>query len=567
MVVNAPSAVAQPQAPEALPPPVQPPARTGPPSTAIPAPRVAQPERVPDIRFIQPAEDYEREESEATPLPSRGEFEEVPSPPRPEDLYEQVPAASMRPGDVLDDLRWDAAKGWAEPIPQPETPLTLAEVIDSVNQHYPLLFAVEQLRGIRSGEALSRWGAFDTKLEIYSENTPMGYYQTYRQGAKVEVPTWMGGSVLAGYKRGTGYFEPWYGYRETNEGGEFAGGFTTPLWRNRPIDDRRTNLRVAQLGRDLAEPEIYAKRIEFYRKSSIVYWKWVASGQAYRIHRDLLRIAELRDDALARRVETGDVAPVERTDNRRVIAQRQGKLIMADRYFQKAAIELSLFVRDRRGDPQMPLAARLPDFPPIGIPDAQQFDNDVQTAFRMRPELQDLNLQRQQAEVILANARNHINPGLDANMLASKDAGAEVADGSKTPFQLDAGLVFEMPVQRRKAWGMVRTQESKIAQINAKQRYVRDEIVAQVQDAFSALNAAYQQWVRAREVLHYAREVERLERRNFELGNSTILIVQLREQATVDAALAEVESLLEYFAALADYRAAIAIPNPALDGR
>ncbi len=74
-------------------------------------------------------------------------------------------------------------------------------------------------------------------------------------------------------------------------------------------------------------------------------------------------------------------------------------------------------------------------------------------------------------------------------------------------------------------------------------------------------------WVRAHEALDYARQVETLERRNFELGNSTILIGQLREQATVDAALLEVETLFQYFAALADYRAALALPDPGSDGR
>ena len=52
--------------------------------------------------------------------------------------------------------------------------------------------------------------------------------------------------------------------------------------------------------------------------------------------------------------------------------------------------------------------------------------------------------------------------------------------------------------------------------------------------------------------------MEQAERRKFDLGDSNLLLVNLREQATADAAFLEVVAKQEYFRARADLRAAIA---------
>ncbi len=53
-----------------------------------------------------------------------------------------------------------------------------------------------------------------------------------------------------------------------------------------------------------------------------------------------------------------------------------------------------------------------------------------------------------------------------------------------------------------------------------------------------------------------ARTLEAAERRRFSLGDGTILFVNIREQATFDAAVKEVETLAEHHKARAAFRAA-----------
>lgn len=61
--------------------------------------------------------------------------------------------------------------------------------------------------------------------------------------------------------------------------------------------------------------------------------------------------------------------------------------------------------------------------------------------------------------------------------------------------------------------------------------------MAEVRDAFSALSAAYQRARLLREEIDVTRQLETAERVRFELGEGTLFLVNLREQATFDTAL------------------------------
>lgn len=72
----------------------------------------------------------------------------------------------------------------------------------------------------------------------------------------------------------------------------------------------------------------------------------------------------------------------------------------------------------------------------------------------------------------------------------------------------------------------------------------------------SALEAARQRVLVARREVALATELEAAERQRFEQGDSTLLIVNLREQATAESKVREIDAVLDFQRALANYRAA-----------
>ncbi len=241
------------------------------------------------------------------------------------------------------------------------SPLQLQTVIVSVQESYPLLVSALLERRIADGKQLSAWGEFDLDVKAFGIAAPEGYYQTYRNGIGLSQPIFSGGYLYGGYKIGDGNFEPWYGERETNEGGEFAAGFGLPLLGNRSIDKRREALFKAELGRQAVEPAIRAQLLEFVRLSSQAYWSWVAAGQTLESQRELLKLAQARVNQIEQRVSAGDLGRIARINNDQLIASRETKVIESQRKLQAAAIKLSLFLRGRNGQPIIPNESQLPN--------------------------------------------------------------------------------------------------------------------------------------------------------------------------------------------------------------
>jgi outer membrane protein TolC len=436
-------------------------------------------------------------------------------------------------------------------------PLTLPELIESVYVAYPGLEAAMKEMDIAAGKEQASLGEFDIKLKAASQSDPLGFYKTYKNAVRLEQPLWHGGGVYGQYRLGRGNFPTWDGL-ETNDGGEFKVGFLRPLLQNSFIDQRRADVYQATLRRQQVDPAVQSLLLQLVREAADIYWTWVAAGQAYDIQRELLRVTIERNKVYEGRVAAGDLPQIELVQNQRLIAAREAKMVEAERKLQQSAIKLSLFLRDENGQPQIPSPASLPkEFPVPTAPDSSQEDTAIAMSLTTRPELRELDLVRQQAEVDLAQGQNLYLPDLTATMDSAKDVGAPTPKGDKTPFQLQAGLYFDVPLERNKALGKIREAQGKLAQIAAKRRLVENKIVTEVQDSLSALVTSYTRYLRALENTQLAEQLVNAERQRFDSQDSDLLRVAFQEAAAIEAALAEIDALADYFRAEAALNASI----------
>jgi outer membrane protein TolC len=297
------------------------------------------------------------------------------------------------------------------------------------------------------------------------------------------------------------------------------------------------------------------------RLAALRYWDWVAAGQRREVVRGLLAIARDRDGQLAARAGAGDVARFDQQDNRRAVVQREGLLVQAQRGVEQAALALSLFLRDERGEPVVPDEARLPSG--LAEPDPTLGEAvALEPALARRPDVRQLETQRQQLDVERRLARNQLLPALDVGVAVSKDLGGaprpELASWGQT--ELEVSAVLEVPLLFRAPLGKLRSAEASLAKLEARLQLARDRAAVEVHDAVSALRAARQRITLTRQEVALAVTLEQGERTRFDLGDSTLLFVNLREQATVEARLKEVDALAEFQKAAAALRVALAVP-------
>jgi cobalt-zinc-cadmium efflux system outer membrane protein len=437
----------------------------------------------------------------------------------------------------------------------------LLEVLTSVERYYPLLRAIEQERVISGGQLLSARGAFDLNLRA-REGWQQGSYDSERFDIGFEQPTpFQGATLYSGYRVSGGKFPVYYGERETADGGEFRAGMQLPLWRDRQIDRRRAGIQQAEIGRQIAEPNILSQRIDFQRGAARAYWNWLAAGRRFLTADHVLQIALIRNRQLEERVKRGALAPIEVTDNQRTIVDRQARRVVAFRIYQQAAIAMSLYLRDETGAPQVVPPERLPPGPGFPVPQPppndDQVKHDLQLAFQQRPELRRLQLQRERTNVDLRLAENQQAPGVNAVFYGAQDVGA--GKSTLDRYNYEAAVQVDVPLQRREARGKAQSARGALAQILAQEQFARDRITAELSDAWSAMQRAFDLRGQCRRNVELAGEMQRAEQTKFDVGQSNLIFVNLRELATVEAEFLEIDALAEYFRAWADYRAALGI--------
>ena len=438
----------------------------------------------------------------------------------------------------------------------------LADVISSVLTTYPMVQAAALQFEIAQGQIISAEGAFDTKLKGATENGALGFYETYRHSVGAIQPLANGGEVFGGYRVGRGVFQPWYQERQTNEGGEFKAGLSVPLSRNVGINDRRAGVQKAGLDLSAADPQFRSEVILTVRAASEAYWEWVAAAAQRRIAEQVLALATTRNDGLQEEVRMGAKALPDLKDNRRSILSREAKLIDTQRKVAQTAAKLSIYLRTPDGEPRTATFEEVPNFPKPASPNEAWQSRLAQQAIESRPELRELDLAIERIDVDIAEAGNDLLPNVNAVLVGSQDMGEPTSKKrDKSPFELEAALLVDVPLQRRKAKGKLTSLEGKRAQLAQKRRLSEDKIRTDIAIAFEAVRAAYERVQRTAEARDLADYMAEVEREKFKAGESDLLKVALREEKAAESAGKAIDALLEYQLGLAHLRAASGVDN------
>jgi outer membrane protein TolC len=437
----------------------------------------------------------------------------------------------------------------------------LEDVLESVRRSYPPLLIALAEADIADAELLVALGKFDLKLKAGAGFDRFGFYENETFFAGFEQPIRpLGADLYAGYRVGRGSFPAYEGKVETRSAGEWKSGVIVPLFRNRQIDQRRVDLLRADIGRAVAKLTIDQQKLLINQLATRRYYDWLAAGQRYQVAQALLDLAVTREVILKDAADAGQIPAIEVVDNARAILQRRSAVVETQRGLELAAIDLSLFYRDAGGNPRLPRPEQLPPaFPEVERYDDARLQQDIETALLRRPEIRRLEAQQDQTRLDVQLFRNDRLPVVDLDLSVNVARGTASRNTLRGPEELVGSLYFELPWQRRSATGKLRSTEAKLGQLEQRERFTRDQVVAEVQDAASALRAAAERVTVIRDEVRVARELEQAERDRFQLGEGTLFIVNLREQSTAEAEIRLVSAINDYFRALALYQQAIAL--------
>jgi outer membrane protein TolC len=450
-----------------------------------------------------------------------------------------------------------------------EPPITVAEVLDSVRARHPSLFEAEARRRSAEGKARSARGHFDPTVTVDGTTVPAGYYDYTFLDAELRqaTPLW-GAEVFAGYRlgfEGDHDFSPYGEELETLDTGEVRFGFDFPLLKNGALDEGRTKIRQTRAGLREAQADVRVRRLSLFLGAVDAYWTWEAAVQRYAVALQLTELARLRDGAVRSQILQGSLPELERAESLRAVLDRQATAWKDWQTAQKAAVKLSLFLRDENGQPVVPRTdqARMSS-DPITVDVAA---DDIERALRERPEMEALAQKREKAEIEVAFRRVQRNPKVDFKFQVSKDIGDldlsldELGPGAPPgfpttirteilgPTEVKLGLVVQAPLLLRKERGEFERARADLEALNQKIRFTRDKLQADLRNLRLLIQALQSQAQVAIENRRAAEIAAGAARRRFQVGTADLFQVFLQENKAGEAAVKAIDAVTSQRAA------------------
>ncbi|MGB5682314.1 MAG: TolC family protein, partial [Polyangiales bacterium] len=375
-------------------------------------------------------------------------------------------------------------------------PLGFEEVLQSVTSHDPRIRQAVQRVRKAEGNATAARGAFDPRLEGNAKLLTGAYYDNRSADAELRQPTTLWGSeIFVGYRVGRGINQRWPTYRDdqTLSGGEVRAGIEVPVWRGGLIDPERAERARTMKLEEAAEQDLSVTELDLELGAAQAYWNWVSTGRNRYVAMELLDLAEQRDAQLRRRFEAGSIAQFDVTDNERILLERRTYVVEAERAFEKASFELSLYLRDDKGEPVVVGADRIPHDVAIQPVDDLAVERVIEKVVMCHPEVRQARALLDASEVDQLLARNRLAPEIDARFAYSRDLGE--LTGTDLDFTLpgnvfEAGVQLSIPLLMRTDRGRATAARAVVAENLEKVRFVEDQLRARTLDAASAVEAA-----------------------------------------------------------------------------
>lgn len=411
--------------------------------------------------------------------------------------------------------------------------LTLEDVLASVDCNYPQIKVAVLKINKAQGDYIRALGKFDPSLNAIARSHPAGGYVNNYGDTELNIPTLYNGfKLFAGYRNGQGDWPIYYRNFLTNSGGEYRAGFSFPLLRDRLLDKDRAELFTKAETICVKKYDVEVTRINIYQEAVKAYWQWVEAGFQIKMFNQFLKLAKLRQKAIEKRANAGDLPDLAIAENMQQIIQREQLLNQGQLAFKQAAIHLSLYYRDKEGNPDIPHENKLPAL----LPQPPTVQPQIVTQLKHHPALKRLLAFTKIVKLKISLAKNELLPNLDATVSTYKQYGSG-GDPLLLPQAAMVGVSFKFPLFQREAKGKILSAKNELQQINTEVKFLYEQLKNELSKLFIGIKLYSKQVRLLEKELKLARQLQVAETKKFDAGDSTLFLVNQREQTAAQVEL------------------------------
>ena len=419
--------------------------------------------------------------------------------------------------------------------------------------HHPLIQRAELQNELAQAGLLSARGGFDLKTyaDLNVKTFEKKNYFRYAD-AGVKLPIGIGMELSGGYTWASGQFlNP---ESTLPSDGQAQLGLRWTLGRGLFIDERRAGRQQAEIGLDLLNQQSRLERREVLQAAEYAYWNWVFHGNALYTYQESLSRAQERFVAVRESFIQGDKPAIDTLESFIQVQNWQMELQSAQLNFNNAGLELGKHLWNEQGQNIDPLtlgnAPTLPGLIP-SLQGADSLNTLINRALTDFPGLNFYGAKLRQLETEQRLNREWLKPELEVeykflgsswNFFPTEGVSGPAVLANDTKY----GIRAAFPIPNRKARGKLQQTTIKLAQVQRDQTQKTTEVRNELERYVNALNTLLDQVEMANEMNIGYRRLLDAEYEKFRFGESSVFLVNSREQKWLQSRLKLLKLIAEH---------------------
>ncbi len=426
--------------------------------------------------------------------------------------------------------------------------LSFAEYLAYVKRYHPVARQADIHLERGEAELLRARGGFDPKIEVdYARKEFKGteYYDLLNSTFK--IPTWYGLELKAGFEQNDGVFlNP---QRTVPPEGLFSAGVSVAVGEGMFINERMASLRAARAFREqtVAERDLMVNQVLF--EAAAAYFDWLEVYNELEIYEDFVENALIRFRGVKRNAEIGEVAAIDTVE---------AKISLQDRTLQLEQARVELMKQRLRVSNFLWLQNNVPvELQPHMIPD-RDLAGEVNTALDItaaggslegHPKLRALRAKLRALEIDRRLKSNKLLPEVNLEYNFITPDADDFATYHTTNYK--AGLRVNFPLFLRKERGELRLAEFKLQDAGLELELSEREIENKIEALTRELESYQTQILMIDEIVDNYNRMLSAEERRFSFGESSLFLINNRENKLIEARLKQIELFTKYLYARA----------------
>lgn len=433
--------------------------------------------------------------------------------------------------------------------------LSVDEYMQQVMNHHPIIYKSELLKERAIAAKRMAKGGFDPKLEADWDQKRFKETNYYTLGSgKLKVPTWFGIDAELGYDQTSGEFLNASDFLPAR--GLWNAGISVPIGRGLIIDERRAELKQADILIEMTQQEQILLRNEVIYDALSTYLYWQQAEAFLKIAKEGVELANDRLKATISSYEEGDKPAIDTLEAKISLRSRETELLKAKQVLENIRINIENYMWINGYVPLELEKEVIPEEISLeryneGVNEIQLKQGDI---LQNHPELLLYTYKFEQLELDRKLAKEDLKPDLRIDYNPLVGLGDNTLISTFNPGDYKLGASFSYPIVQRKQRGKMDLIDVKIKDNEVDQALKQQLIKTKMLNYENNINQSVEQRELFSNMVGDYRDLLSAERRKFDIGESSIFLINSREvkylesqYKSIEASTKVIDNRLKYF--------------------